>query len=111
MKTELFEIENRTAIMSEIKKVKNTVYTIDSLTINLKINLINDNKFINNLVIFYKDIKKSALENHIKLSTFKTDKEKYTAETKATGTLQNINNFLFLLNSGNIEIANKQTIN
>lgn len=111
MKTELFEIENGIAIMSEIKKVKNTAYTINSLTINLKINLINDNKFINNLVIFYKDIKKSAAENHIKLSKFGTDKETYTVETKATGTLQNLNNFLFILNSGNIEFTNKQTIN
>jgi hypothetical protein len=99
MITKLFEIEKETEIF-EIKKVKNTVYTIDSLTINLSIILTQDGaRFIDNAVIFYRDVKKAASINGIKLNGFKTDKVRYSVDFKATGTLQNLNNLLFQLNS------------
>jgi hypothetical protein len=103
MKTQLFEIEDFKSL-TEIRKVENTTFLIDSITINLTIKLTEDSgRFIDNAVIFFLDIKKAALSKNIKLSSFKTDKNKWTVRFKASGTLNDINNLLIDLNTDNIK--------
>ncbi|MCL4498343.1 MAG: hypothetical protein M1412_01760 [Deltaproteobacteria bacterium] len=106
MKAQLFENLKEMETLFEIKKVENAVYKIDSLTINLTIKLTQESKFIDNLVVFYCDVKKAALSKEIKLTGFRTDKIKWTVDFKASGTLQNLNNFLFELNCSDIKFSN-----
>lgn len=112
MRTQLFEITKETEVIAEIKKVENTTFKIDSITIDLNIKITKDaNRFIDNAGIFFMDIKKAALSRKIKLSSFKTDKNKWTINFKASGALQDLNNLLVDLNTDNIEFSNKKFIN
>ncbi len=113
MRTQLFEIAKETEVIAEIKKVGNTTFKIDSITIDLNIKITKDaGRFIDNAVIFFMDIKKAALSRKIKLSGFKTDKNKWTVSFKASGTLQDLNNLLIDLNADNIKFtSDKKFIN
>ena len=112
MRNQLFEIEKETAIMQEIKNVENATFKIDSLTVDLNVKIIDDGgKFIDNVVIFFRDIKKAALSSRVKLLSFQTNKNKWTVSFKATGTLQDLNSLLTILNTDNIKINLDKKIN
>ena len=112
MKTQLFEIEDFKSL-TEIRKVENTTFKIDSISIDLILKITEDSsRFIDNAVIFFMDIKKAAISRKIKLSSFKTDKKNWTVKFKASGTVDNINNLLIDLNTDNIKfITDKKFAN
>ena len=112
MRTQLFEIEESKSL-TEIKKVENTTFKIDSISIDLILKITEDSsRFIDNAGVFFMDIKKAAISRKIKLSSFKTDKKNWTVKFKASGTVDNINNLLIDLNTDNIKfITDKKFAN
>ena len=113
MRTLLFEIQEETEIMQEIKNVENVMFTIDNITIDLVVEITkNSGRFIDNAVNFYLDIKRAAQSENVKLSSFKTNKMSWTVSFKASGSLLNLNNLLIDLNADNIKIiSDKKIIN